>query len=107
MEGAAMSITSTSAALVVKLCGLFSSEHAGERASAAAKADAIIRQHGLTWPDVIRPAPAHEVKLRICVESDAPFNDWERGFLRGIAGQPKLSEKQQAALDRLYAKVRR
>ena len=34
---------------VAKLCGLFSSDHDGERAAAAAKVDQIIRACGLTW----------------------------------------------------------
>ena len=100
-----MSITSTATNIVIKLCGLFSSAHDGERASAAAKADAIIREHGCTWADVIRPAPAHEAMIRICIENDAAFTDWERGFLRGILGVPELSEKQRGVLDQLYAKV--
>ncbi len=99
-------ITTTAATLVVKLCGLFSSSHDGERASAAAKADAIIRQHGLAWSDVIRPAPSHEAMIRICIDNNDTLTDWEREFLRGIAGQAALSEKQQAVLDRLYQKVR-
>ena len=100
-----MSITTTAAQLVVKLCGLFSSSHDGERASAAAKADAIIREHGMTWADMIRPAPAHEVMIRVCMDHEDIFTEWERGFLRGIAGQAELSDKQRAVLDRLYAKV--
>jgi hypothetical protein len=38
---------------LAKVCGLFSSAHAGERASAAAKADRLLRDIGLTWTDVI------------------------------------------------------
>ena len=41
-----------------KLCGLFSSHHDGERANAAAMADRLLRQAGLTWDDVLRgPVP--------------------------------------------------
>ena len=32
-----------------KLCGMFGSHHVGERANAARTADALVRQHGLTW----------------------------------------------------------
>ena len=80
-----MSITPTAAQLVVNLCGLFSSDHDGERASAAAKADAILRKHGLTWADVIRPEPTAdairteppvEAKIRLCIERYAIFNEW-------------------------------
>jgi hypothetical protein len=45
-----------------KFCGLFSSEHAGERANAAAMADRFLRDRQLRWPDVIQvptlPPPA-------------------------------------------------
>ena len=102
-----MSITSTTAQLVVKLCGMFGSDQIGERATAAAKADAILREHKLTWQDVIRPAPSHETMIRVCIENDAAFSDWERDFLRGIAGRSELSAKQLAVLDRLYQKARR
>jgi hypothetical protein len=41
---------------LAKLCGMFGSDHAGERATAALKADRLVRDQGLTWPDVILPA---------------------------------------------------
>jgi hypothetical protein len=37
---------------LAKLCGMFGSAHAGERAAAAAKADQLVRNLGLTWFDV-------------------------------------------------------
>jgi hypothetical protein len=40
-----------------KLCGLFSSDHAGERANAAGLADRFLRERGWRWPDVLH-APA-------------------------------------------------
>jgi hypothetical protein len=36
-----------------KICGMFSSPFDGERATAAAKADALVRNAGLTWEQVI------------------------------------------------------
>jgi len=39
---------------LVKLCGMFGSDHPGERATAAAMADQLVRKYGLTWDDVIR-----------------------------------------------------
>ena len=85
---------------------LFGSNHDGERAAAAAKADAIVRQHGLTWGDVFHPAPSHEAMFRLCIDSNDTLTDWEHEFLRGIAGQASMSEKQRSVLDRLYRKVR-
>lgn len=36
-----------------KLCGLFGSDHAGERANAAGLADRFIRERGWQWRDVL------------------------------------------------------
>jgi hypothetical protein len=59
--------------MLAKLCGLFSSDHDGERASAAQKADQLIRSRVLT--------------------------DWERQFLHGIRSWPNpLSEQQSRML---------
>lgn len=38
-----------------RLCGMLGSEHVGERAAAALKATAFLREHGLTWADVQLP----------------------------------------------------
>jgi hypothetical protein len=51
-------LDSRSADKLVKICGLLGSNHDGERASAAAKADALVRSHGLTWADVVSPPMA-------------------------------------------------
>ena len=42
---------------LAKLCGIFGSHHAGERAAAAAKADELVRSHRLTWFDLLLPQP--------------------------------------------------
>jgi hypothetical protein len=38
---------------LVKLCGMLGSAHDGERAAAGLKADQLLRENGLRWPDVI------------------------------------------------------
>jgi hypothetical protein len=43
---------------LARILGLLGSAHAGERASAAAKADALVREAGLMWRDVILPSPS-------------------------------------------------
>jgi hypothetical protein len=40
----------------IKLLGMLSSEHAGERANAIAAAERLRKQHGITWRDIVRPA---------------------------------------------------
>lgn len=43
---------------LAKILGLLGSNHPGERAAAALKADAVVRQTGLTWLDVVMPSPS-------------------------------------------------
>ncbi len=51
---------------LAKILGLLGSSHAGERASAAAKADALVRSAGLTWRDVVMPSPSIAPQLEGC-----------------------------------------
>ena len=60
-SGAAMTMLDPRTAdMLAKLCGLFSSDHDGERASAAQKADQIIRSRGLSWRQIIFAADSVE-----------------------------------------------
>jgi len=103
---------------LVKLCGMFGSDHPGERANAAAAADKLIRSAGMRWPDVIRPPLPAPPRLRpvntaaeairfVLQHADA-LTDWERDFAQSIARQQSpLTPKQRAVLDRLIAKAQR
>ena len=42
----------------IKLLGMLSTEHAGERANAIAAAERLRKQYGITWRDIVRPAIA-------------------------------------------------
>jgi hypothetical protein len=100
---------------LAKICGLFSSTHDGERASAALKADAMVRAAGLTWADVINVPPYASVRPRIrawakmaafCHERRHQLSQWERNFVSAMlhwAGEP--SEKQQDRLVTIYARL--
>ena len=46
---------------LAKLCGMFSSNFDGERATAARMADEMVRNAGLSWPDVISICPAGSI----------------------------------------------
>lgn len=103
---------------LAKLCGMFGSDHAGERANAAAAADKLIRDAGLRWPDVIfpalppppRPTPIHSVAeaVEFLLDHQDALTEWERGFVRSIATQKySISAKQLDVLDRLVEKARR
>ena len=91
---------------LAKLCGLFGSDHDGERATAAAKADQLIRSHGLRWSDVIAPVPISTIeRIRFALGHIDMLNRWEFGFLLGIRGKQTLSEKQSTVLDQIIVKI--
>jgi hypothetical protein len=96
---------------LAKLLGLLGSAHDGERAAAGAKADALVRERGLTWRQVIVPqngsGTADHALWKFVASNRDLLTDWERDFIRCIGGRKSLSEKQWALLEQLAAKVRR
>ena len=92
---------------LARICGLFSSEHDGERSSAAAMADKIVRAHGLTWPQIIAPqSHSNAAQIGVVLANLEALTTWERGFIYSINGRRTLSPKQQALLDDIAAKAR-
>ena len=94
---------------LTKLCGMFGSAHIGERASAAAMADKIVRGRGLTWGEVIaavpEPSADDDLIASVLEHSARILTAWELNFLRDIRGR-ELTEKQRAKLNDIAAKVR-
>ena len=94
---------------LAKVCSLFSSGYAGERATAAAVADEIIRKHGLTWPEIIRPRDvaltAATEKIAFCLANIDACSMWERGFLYEVNRRRSLSPKQLKILDEIVGKA--
>jgi hypothetical protein len=84
-------IDPNSAIRLAKLCGMLGSAHDGERASAAAKADAMVRSLGVTWHDIIAPpiAPPRISTWR------SRETDWQRmaQFCRARQGQLSLRDR--------------
>ena len=102
---------------LAKLCAMFCSNHPGERASAAAMADSLVRKLGMTWLEILisnakaGPLPAvdglsiEELFDHALRAEDANLlNPWERSFLINIYGQWRLTEKQIAKLRDIVAK---
>ena len=58
-------LDSDSAEMLAKLCGMFGSDHVGERAAAAAKANQFLHDLGLTWRALLVPEPDHAQCLGI------------------------------------------
>jgi len=95
---------------LARICGMFGSDHDGERASAAAMADKIVRAHGLSWFDVISPQLSVSdstvaEKIAFALANIGALSMWERGFLYSVNGKRKLSPKQLAVLDEILAKA--
>ena len=93
---------------LAKLCGLFSSDYDGERASAAAAADRLLRSRGLTWAQVISiPTSPDIVEDMIATALSRPdlLDAWEEGFIRGIQGRQYLTRKQTEKLRAIAERV--
>ncbi len=100
-----------------KLLGLLGSAHDGEVAAAGRAAHRLLREAGLTWPDVLltpppprRPLPKPPVdRVSVIVECRrrwAFLSDWEQGFVTSIARRPhRLSGKQAECLDRICRRL--
>lgn len=101
---------------LVKLAGMLGSAYDGERANAAAAATRLLEQHGTTWREILAPAqPRHRAPMTTgwravandCLALSDLLTTWERGFLASLCTSARLSEKQQAVLDRIAARVLR
>lgn len=96
-----------------KLLAMLDTDYANERDNAGLAAHRLIRERGLTWPEVLCPAPrtkAHEIHIAnwravvaACLRRDDELTDFDRGFLRSLARFPYLSVKQMAVLRRIAA----
>jgi hypothetical protein len=78
---------------LAKILGMLGSDHDGERAAAAAKADQLIRGLGLTWRDVIAPPIAPNIpRIR---PGRAGESDWQRmaRFCHARQGQLSLRDR--------------
>jgi hypothetical protein len=115
---------------LTKLCGLLGSDHDGERATAARMASDLLRQHKLTWAEVLMPAPAQARPCPACAAHRAPrraagrswhrtlaslaelaarrptlFTAWERAFICNLLDRRTISERQREILAELAEKV--
>ena len=103
-------LEATAATKLAKICGLFSSNHDGERAAAAWQADRIVRAAGLTWLELLvndqhaQPQTYHTSPRDILTRYSADLTVWERTFLDGIARRPgTLSARQM----QIFLEIRR
>src|SRR5262245_41495149 len=96
LEDTAMSaLDPRSAVRLAKRLGMLGSEHPGERATAGAMADELVRANGLSWQQVISikpPTPSVEDQIDFALRNGI-LSAWELGFLSGIRRHQFLTEK--------------
>ena len=99
----------------IKLTGLLGSDHAGERATAALKATALLKAHRLTWAEVLgrlRASPDQppiEQRWRLlrrqCLARPEMLSEWELAFLARIGRQARISRRQLEVLEQIAAEL--
>ena len=83
---------------LTKLCGLLGSDHDGERATAARMASNLLRQHRLTWAEVLKPDRAPVRPCPTCAARHAAERHAPR---RAAAGSTRSWRRTLAALAEL------
>lgn len=115
---------------LVKILRMFGSDHDGEVASAARRANALVKSRSLDWDDLIirihsnstrkRPKPKPEPEpddddgevdlIRRCAERDKCLSAWENEFIGSISASilewGRLTPKQRSVLDRIVNKLK-
>lgn len=121
-HGAAIALAPKAAERLAKIAGLLGSDQVGEVFNAASAATRILREHGMTWenlvlrPQVIiripaeaqcqRAQPGWRVDVADCQARPDLLSKWEREFLESVRARRSLTEKQAAILARLVQRVR-
>ena len=107
-------LTPAGRAKLAAILGRLGSEFDGERAAAGLMADRLVREAGLTWPDVLAapppatpPPPIEDWRACAAWCADRPelLNPWEQSFLSGLAARHKpLTPRQANILQRLLGR---
>src|SRR5262245_21937128 len=94
------------------ICGMFGSQHDGERAAAASKAHGIVQELGMTWHQILvfpeDKAEMAEVRrtARTLLKHPELFSDFEIKFLKNLKRYTRsLSQKQRDLLARLIERL--
>ncbi len=103
---------------LVGILGMLGSEHAGERASAALLAAKLVRDHNLSWSDVVlsvtssgtsnspRSTAAPGSDLGLCLKHLGKLGKWKTDFCLSLSTIRCRSDKQTSALREIAAKLR-
>ena len=111
----------TVTAKLAKIAGLLGSDFDGERAAAAAAATSILKDHGLSWSDLVhggaavvqKPVPAYcaaipqEIARRILAGQRHLLSPWEVEFTESLARwRGRATIRQIARLRQLEADLK-
>lgn len=117
MEDAAVAGSTLSTSEREKLAHILNrlaSPYDGERAAAALLATRFIAAHGLTWTEILgpapavhRPSPAWREQARALLAYVSLLNSWEFAFLIDLVSFHDISPRQAAKLEAIAEKVRR
>jgi hypothetical protein len=114
----AITIPSSNVTTVVKLLGMCGSDHAGERATAALKADQLVRGCGLTWADLINVPAQHIARENLpddwramrnfCLQHPDLLRSRELTFVEDLTcWRGMLTSTQKSWLISIFARVNR
>src|SRR4051794_18905807 len=115
-------LTPDLAAKLAKILGMLGSDYDGEIAAAGRRANAMVKDAGLTWDEVIlssapisqqphcpprrwrKPGTPSDTAA-LCLQWSEVLTDWEADFCRSIIGRRRISAKQSDVLTRIAHKV--
>jgi hypothetical protein len=91
---------------LARICGMFGSDHDGERAAAARLADQHIKRLGLSWRQVIRVEAHWRTMAR--EERSSEFNEQERQFITNMTTRLRWrapTDRQLSWLEALFERI--
>lgn len=100
---------------LVGILGRLGSDFDGERAAAGLLASRLLRNHGLTWADLLGGASQRDASRRgessnsslgLCLCHLKHLTEWEQQFCRSLAGRSRLSPKQAAVTQKIVDGLR-
>jgi hypothetical protein len=110
-------LTPTERKRLADLLGRLGSDHPGERDNAGVMAHRLIKTRGLTWPEILDPAPPVERSLPEVGTWQSTFLElqkrsgslrtWERKFVADLLKFQRISTKQRYVLSEIAERVLR
>ncbi len=96
---------------LVNILGRLGSDFDGERAAAGLLATRMLRDHGLSWDDLLLqstptlPTPVDWRELVAACRRSNALTKWEIDFLAAVAVRARPTSKQMVVLEQIAAKV--